>query len=248
MYIYLSVSLDLANVFERRQRGHAPAVPDHNSITFYCDYTCLQWDHSQLVDLFLPCMVSVEMENDSEYQPCEWIKGYTFSCWSRGLNLVGCSLIIGVVKLLVKSEVDCLVYRKTENEELFRPSVRSLLRKYMTFPLGSPEFMDRLKISLVIRKNNMRLPFDPVFEKKSPPVNHHVPEEVDALLNDPEILEDPLALHIREHHESQREALDQNTEIRDGEQASVENFRLSARQGSRKNLEREKYHMGATWL
>ena len=126
--------------------------------------------------------------------------------------------------------------------------MRSLLRKYMTFPLGSPEFTDRLKNSIVIREKNMRLPCDPASQEKSLPINHRVPEEVDALLNDPEILEDPMALHIREHHESQREALDQNTEIRDEEQAIVENFRLSARQGSCKNLEREKYQMGATWL
>lgn len=135
----------------------------------------MEWDRLQVVDLFLPCLLSVDTAPNAFSGNIHWIKDDLYDRWYRGLDTVTSYLVVEVVKLLVDAEASVIAALKDKEitqematkaqEKLFRPAMTNLLRTYMTFAMDSADFTKASIEKVVIRKNSMRVPLNPTFEE-----------------------------------------------------------------------------------
>ncbi len=114
------------------------------------DQPCLEWEHLQLINLFLPSFLSIETSPNKSSNHVTWIKDDKYHCWYRTIDTLASSLIVKVAKLLVDVKASSAAAQKDKRllaetaakttEELFRLVMTKLLRTYMRYVMDSPDF------------------------------------------------------------------------------------------------------------
>lgn len=196
----------------------------------------MEWDRLQVVDLFLPCLLSVDTAPNASSGNIHWIKDDLYDRWYRGLDTVASYLVVEVVKLLVDAEASVIAALKDKEitqetatkaqKELFRPAMTKLLRTYMTFAMDSADFTKASIEEVVIRKNSMRAPLNPTFEESILKSGRRKDRDVTILESD-NIFEDQLAPSTRDQELMDMEALEEDLEIEEEERSIQDELQFS---------------------
>lgn len=123
----------------------------------------MEWGRRQLADVFLVSFRAIETTS-RQGSNSHWITLDRDDRWYNGLNVVVTNLVLEVVRLIVEAETVGVSAPEENNsaftvqDELSRPVVTRLLRRYLTFDLNGPDFTAALRGEVVVRKGTMNRP------------------------------------------------------------------------------------------